>query len=92
MRRHADQGSADAQCSLAGMLERGQGCTQDVAEARRLYGLAAAQGHTRSQYFLAAMYVDLGGPQDLTEARRLYSLAAASGHVRSDYALAGMLL
>ena len=49
-------------------------------EARRLYGLAAAQGDAKAQYNLGAMhYHGQGGPKDEVEARRLYGLAAAQG-------------
>jgi FKBP-type peptidyl-prolyl cis-trans isomerase len=52
--------------------------------ARRLYGLAAAQGHANAQCTLGFMHAEgKGGPQNLPEARRLSGLAAAQGHKRA---------
>jgi hypothetical protein len=43
---------------------------QDEAEARRLLGLAAAQGHAKSQCVLAVLHADgRDGPKDEAEAR-----------------------
>jgi TPR repeat protein len=59
--------------------------------ARRLYGLAAAQGHAYAQYNLGAMHDrGEGGPQDFAEARRLWGLAAAQGHAGAQYSLGRM--
>ena len=41
----AEQGDAGAQCMLGYMHRFGEGGPVDFAEARRLLGLAAAQGH-----------------------------------------------
>eukprot|EP00966_Prymnesium_polylepis_P264842 6118254-Prymnesium_polylepis.1 len=66
------------------MLLNGLGGPQDDVEARRLHGLAAAQGHAEAQYELGAMHTNgRGGPQDDEEARRLYGLAAAQGHAKA---------
>jgi TPR repeat protein len=60
------------------MHAQGHGGPKDEAEARRLYGLAAAQGDAQAQHNLALMHVrGRGGPKD--EARRLFGLAAAIG-------------
>ena len=62
------------------MHRTGEGGAQDLEEARRLYGLAAAQGHAKAQFNLGNMHrTGEGGPLDLEEARRLYGLAAAQG-------------
>ena len=61
---------------------------QDHAEARRLDGLAAAQGRADAQFRLAVMHrTGKGGPQDHAEARRLYGLAAAQGDAKAQYNL-----
>eukprot|EP00966_Prymnesium_polylepis_P023173 533244-Prymnesium_polylepis.1 len=66
------------------MHSQGLGGAQDDVEARRLLGLAAAQGYAAAQACLGGMYVNrLGGPQDEVEARRLYGLAAAQGHAKA---------
>eukprot|EP00966_Prymnesium_polylepis_P151835 3507793-Prymnesium_polylepis.1 len=60
------------------MHTHGRGGPRDDEEARRLYGLAAAQGFAEAQGCLGGMYASgLGGPQDEVEARRLLGLAAA---------------
>ena len=64
-----------ARAWLRGRKERSR------AAARRLLGLAAAQGHASAQYELGRMhYLGDCGPQDYAEARRLLELAVAQGH------------
>jgi TPR repeat protein len=71
----------------------GQGGPQDLAEARRLYGLAAAQGDADAQAMLGRMYcLGQGGPPDFAEARRLLGLAAAQGDADAQAMLGGMHL
>ena len=55
-------------------------------EARRLYGLAAAQGDAQAQYSLGGMHF-LGecGPVNCVEARRWYGLAAAQSDADGQY-------
>ena len=63
----------------------------DVVEARRLYGLAAAQGDAGAQLGLGVMnFRGDGGPVDVAEARRFYGLAAAQGHANAQFYLGGM--
>ena len=68
---------------LAAMHYDGEGGPKDAVEARRLYGLAAAQGddtattRQRSRTWHHAQAKEgHGGPQDFAEARRLHRLAA----------------
>eukprot|EP00966_Prymnesium_polylepis_P082506 1910300-Prymnesium_polylepis.1 len=59
---------------------QGLGGPEDKVEARRLIGLAAAQGLAEAQHDLGGMHLQgLGGAQDDVEARRLIGLAAAQG-------------
>jgi TPR repeat protein len=70
---------------------RGEGGPVDFAEARRLYGLAVAQGHADAQNNLGWMHeIGEGGPEDLAEARRLYGLAAAQGNADAQNSLGWM--
>ena len=74
---------------------KGEGGPQDFAQARRLIGQAAAQGHADAQFILGRIHikgegVSGGCPQDLEEARRLISLAAAQGHEGAHRALVEM--
>ena len=63
------------------MHHLGDGGPKDLAEARRLYGLAAAQGHADAQAGLGGMHYDgEGGPNNLAEAWRLLGIAAEQGH------------
>ena len=77
----AAQGDAEAQGAIGQMHHLGDGGPKDLAEARRLYGLAAAQGHADAQAGLDGMHYDgEGGPNNLAEAWRLLGLAAEQGH------------
>ena len=51
----ADQGTAAAQFNLGFMFERGQGVTQNHAEAVKWYRLAADQGYANAQHNLGFM-------------------------------------
>ena len=71
----------------------GSGGPKDEEEARRLLGLAAAQGVADAQCALAGMFYEgRGGPKDEVEARRLCGLAAAQRHAGAQSGLAGMLI
>ena len=73
------------------MLYRGEGGPRDLAEARRLFGLSAAQGDAAAQCNLGTMHHrGDGGPEDSVEARRLYDLAAAQGDAYAQCRLAWM--
>ena len=52
IRRHAEQGDADAQYNLGYRNATGIGVLQDRAEAARWLRLAADQGHVQAQHFL----------------------------------------
>ena len=74
---------------MARMCEKGLGVAADIAEAIRLYRLAAAQGLAGSQCKLAYMYeVGRGVAADTAEAISLYRLAAAQGDAYATAALA----
>jgi TPR repeat protein len=51
-RKAADQGNAEAQCSLGVKYSQGQGVKQDFGEAVRWWHKAADQGHARAQCIL----------------------------------------
>jgi TPR repeat protein len=72
------------------MHYEGKGGPPDFAEARRLLGLAAAQGQAKAQAELGNMHQ---GPEDLAEAEPLPGFAAALGaHAAQDQAEAQCLL
>ena len=62
------------------MYLEGTGVAKDLAEAARLYRLAADQGFARGRSNLGRMYENgTGVSKDLAEAARLYRLAADQG-------------
>jgi TPR repeat protein len=63
---------------LGVMNFKSEGGPKDLAEATRIFRLAAEQGNTKAQVILGSMhYEGKGGPPDFAEARRLLGLAAA---------------
>jgi uncharacterized protein len=81
-------GSAHAECQLGIMFERGEGMSQDAAQAVNWYRLAAEKGDPTAAMNLA-LILDFGkGVQaDHTEAIRWYRLAAERGDVIAQYNL-----
>ncbi len=77
----AEQGVAEAQYFLAGLYaKKGQGVTQDDAEAVKWYRLAAEQGHANAQFALGAHYwLGSGVPLDYVLSYMWFNIAAASG-------------
>jgi TPR repeat protein len=65
------------------------GVARNYAEAVRLFGLAAAQGHVEAQFRLGCMF-DSGVAQDTAEAIRWFRLAAEQGHVEAQFILGCM--
>ncbi len=79
-RQLADQGNADAQCSLGLMYGFGNGVTQDYAAALKWYHKAADQGYADAQLNLGLLYTrGKGVTHDIVQAHMWYTLAAASG-------------
>ena len=79
-RKAAEQGYANAQCSLGVMYANGQGVGQSDAMAVKWYRKAAEQGHAQAQFNLGVMYANGHGvPQDFPEALRWFRKAHAQG-------------
>ena len=70
-----EQGSPAATCNLARCYHYGKGITKSLVEAKRLYNLALAQGHS-SHFFLYDLYKN-NGMKPENYARSLYHLAKA---------------
>jgi hypothetical protein len=82
--RAADQGHAQAQCTLGACYMNGEGVPEDKAQGARLYQRAADQGHADSQLYLGLCYDQGDGmPQDKAQAARLCRLAADQGLART---------
>ena len=80
----ADQGHAQAQCSLGVVYEQGQGVAQDYSAAMKWYRMAADQGDAQAQYNLGVMYYQgQGVPQNISEALRWLYKAQVQGHERA---------
>lgn len=80
LRTLADSGDADAQLNMGGLLFKGQGVTQDYAEAAKWFRMAAAQGQSLAQFNLGMMYATgQGVAQDHTESVKWYRAAAVQG-------------
>lgn len=104
----AMQGYAEAQYALAILYRGGAGIARDMAQARRWYQAAAAQGHKaalESLRFLAsegdgaAFYAlgvlsrdGLGVPHDPEAARQAFFWGGKEGHILAHFAAADMLL
>jgi uncharacterized protein len=77
-RKAADQGFADAECSLGSMYSKGRGVRQDYAEAARWFRKAADQRYELAQYELGVYYANgLGVPQNFVQAHMWLNLAAS---------------
>jgi TPR repeat protein len=62
------------------MYASGKGVTQDFAEARKRFQLAADHGEVKAQHNLGALYATgRGVPQSYAEAAKWYGLAAKRG-------------
>ena len=76
----AEQGDARAKFNLGVMYNRGEGVTQDYAEAVKWYRKAAEQGNAKAQNNLGAMYDNgYGVTQDYAEAAKWFRKAAEQG-------------
>lgn len=78
----AEQGNADAQNRLGGLYYKGEGVTQDFAQAAYWAQKAAEQGRADAQANLAIMYYKGEGvAQDFTQAYVWWRLAAAQADI-----------
>jgi TPR repeat protein len=76
---------ANAQSKLATCYERGLGVALDLAEALRLYRLAAMQGNRFARYSLGTFYQNgIQVKKDLNEARQYYYLPPHKGTKKQD--------
>ena len=91
MKQVEARAEAEEQFELGAMYITGYGVVKDLAEAARLYRLAADQGHAQAQYNLGAMYyTGKGVAKDVAQAARLFRLAADQGDAQAQDALSAM--
>ena len=77
----AEQGEADAQCSLAMCLETGNGVVRDKSESLKWYRKAAEQGYGTAQFNLGTYFFKGDGvPKDYVQAHVWWNLAAAQDY------------
>lgn len=86
--RAADANLAWAQYNLGLMYRKGEGVTQDDAEAAHWYRMAARQGYPDAELKLAGMfYLGLGVRRNYAEAAHWYRKAAEQGNAEAQYRL-----
>ena len=87
----AEEGNPKAQFHLGQMYARGDGVSQNDAEAAKLYKKAAEAGNTIAQFVLGLWYEKgRGVPKDKGEAVKWYYKAAQQGSDLARYKLSRM--
>jgi hypothetical protein len=86
----AQNGDANAQHILAGLLRTGDGVPKDSEAAVKWYEKAIEQGHADAMFDLGDMYSNGDGiKRNRIQAKRLYKKAAEKGHTRARLRLSG---
>jgi hypothetical protein len=86
---YAQQGSADAQYTLAGMYQQGMGVKKNMAMALKWWEKSALQGHALAQLSLGQLYARGDGVErDTLQAKYWLDLAAAQGVHEAEQLLA----
>lgn len=81
----AEKGSAEAQYKLGLTYRKGDGVTQDVAEAIKWFQKAAEQGLADAQHDLGFIHAyGLGVPQNFAEGLKWYRKAAEQNHAAAQ--------
>jgi uncharacterized protein len=84
----AAQGNAKAQFFLGLMYNKGEGVTQDYAQAAKWYEKAATQGNAKAQVLLGTLYYNGEGvTQDYAQAAKWYEKAAIPGSAEAQFLL-----
>ena len=84
----SNRGNPEAQFVLASFKQSGETIGRDLAEAARLYRLAAEQEHPEAQFRLGHMLrFGEGIPTDEAEGLRWYTRAAENGHPTAQFSL-----
>jgi TPR repeat protein len=90
LKKKAEQGDAHSQCILGLSYAQGRkidGVIKDDVEAVRWFRMAAEQGNSKGQYFLASFYESgWGVEKNLIEAYAYYKLSEIYGTHNSDIA------
>ena len=82
----AENGHAEAQCSMGFYYIQGIGVERDTIRATEWYRKAAEQGHAEAQYYLGYFYLrGVGTIPDTIQAVEWYHKAAEQGHAYAQY-------
>ncbi|KAJ1640122.1 hypothetical protein T492DRAFT_584296 [Pavlovales sp. CCMP2436] len=92
MRRGEASRSVEGTFNLGVRNYTGQGATKNLAEAARLFHIAADQGFADAQFNVGAYLHAEGVSQDFGEGARYHRLAADQGFAPSQLALGTMLI
>ncbi|MGH7972446.1 MAG: tetratricopeptide repeat protein, partial [Limisphaerales bacterium] len=88
MKRAAEDGNADAQCTMGICYQTGQGVTQDYAGAVKWFRRAADQNDSTAQCYLGFCYQNgMGVPQDFGQAAKWFRDAAEQGDPAAQFNL-----
>ena len=80
-KKRAEQGNAEAQCSLGDCYRLGLGVEQDYSKAFKWYQLSAEQGDSNAQFCLGTLYEEgLGVEQNYELAVDWYRKSAEQGN------------
>lgn len=91
IKRSAEKGEADAQCTLGTLYATGNGVPQNDDQAVIWFRHAAEQKSAAGQYHLGVMYAEgRGASQDDKEAAAWYTKAAEQGHADAQYHLGAL--
>ena len=91
LQQKAEQGDAEAQCTLGFLYRTGQGVPQDNAQAVAWTRKAAEQGHARAQFNLGILYYNgYGIPRDPAQAVAWIRRAAEQGYAEAQFNLGGL--
>lgn len=86
----AENGNAEAQCSLGDAYRNGTGVPKNMIEAVKWYKLAAKQGNADAQWRLGGMYEDGNGvTPNQKKSVVWYRQAANQGHAAAQLTLGG---
>ena len=81
----ADQGDAEAQCTLGKMYWMGEGVLKDVDRAVKLFKSSAVQGNADAQFYLGSWY--LLPHRDVAEGAKWLHLSAEQGNKDAQWLL-----
>ena len=89
----AENGDEEAQYTLAGLCEAGNGVRKSLKKAFLWYEKAALKNHVLAQYKMGCFYEDFGSNpvrRNLAKAAEWYKLAAMQGNAKAQHRLGSL--